>query len=322
MLKAEGIIHAIAGATGSLVAITLFYPLDTLRTRQQAFFTDKTLKDSVDVSVGTWELLINIIKKEGLVSLYAGLGAVQVTVATSYFIYFFTYESLKLALLSSSDDKILPPLINMGVATIAGSVNVLATTPLWVVNTRMKLTGKEMKKKTLQPKKNNIKKYKNLLDGLVHILKEEGVFALWAGTIPSLILVCNPVIQFLVYERLKWYLSTADQQYSKGISLGAHKIFFAGAIAKLVATIATYPYWISSGNCKSIEKSLNTEKKYRRSTIKMLRRIFCSHGLRGLYAGIETKLWQTVLTAAFMFMTYEKIVTIIYSLVLLKSSLL
>jgi hypothetical protein len=32
------------------------------------------------------------------------------------------------------------------------------------------------------------------------------------------------------------------------------------------------------------------------------------HGLRGLYAGVDAKIAQTVLTNAFMFVVYEKIV--------------
>ena len=37
-------------------------------------------------------------------------------------------------------------------------------------------------------------------------------------------------------------------------------------------------------------------------------------GVKGLYKGLEAKLTQTVLTAAFMFLTYEKILTFTFSL--------
>ena len=36
--------------------------------------------------------------------------------------------------------------------------------------------------------------------------------------------------------------------------------------------------------------------------------------MKGLYKGLEAKLTQTVLTAAFMFLTYEKILTFAFSL--------
>lgn len=35
------------------------------------------------------------------------------------------------------------------------------------------------------------------------IVRQEGTMALWTGTLPSLLLVSNPAIQFIGYESLK-----------------------------------------------------------------------------------------------------------------------
>lgn len=35
------------------------------------------------------------------------------------------------------------------------------------------------------------------------MIKEEGIFSLWKGVIPALILVSNPMIQYTVFEKLK-----------------------------------------------------------------------------------------------------------------------
>ncbi len=40
-------------------------------------------------------------------------------------------------------------------------------------------------------------------DAFVQILRDEGAGALWSGTVPSLLLVLNPAIQFMIYEGLK-----------------------------------------------------------------------------------------------------------------------
>lgn len=37
----------------------------------------------------------------------------------------------------------------------------------------------------------------------MQIIRDEGVGALWNGTFPSLLLVLNPAIQFMIYEGLK-----------------------------------------------------------------------------------------------------------------------
>lgn len=40
-------------------------------------------------------------------------------------------------------------------------------------------------------------------DAFAQITRDEGVGALWNGTFPSLLLVLNPAIQFMIYEGLK-----------------------------------------------------------------------------------------------------------------------
>lgn len=42
--------------------------------------------------------------------------------------------------------------------------------------------------------------------------------------------------------------------------------------------------------------------------------IFRLNGVKGLYKGMEAKLLQTILTAALMFLTYEKIAAVIFKL--------
>ena len=80
-----------------------------------------------------------------------------------------------------------------------GILNVLLTNPLWVVNSRLKMSG---------VKKDVTEQYRGLLDGLVKIAVQEGVGALWNGTKASLLLVTNPAIKFTFYELLKRHHTT------------------------------------------------------------------------------------------------------------------
>lgn len=77
--------------------------------------------------------------------------------------------------------------------------------------------------------------YDNLLDGLRYVAKHEGAKGLWAGAAPSLLLVANPAMQFMVYEALKRRLAPSGRQMSALVSL------LVGASAKAVATVLTYP---------------------------------------------------------------------------------
>jgi adenine nucleotide transporter 17 len=67
--------------------------------------------------------------------------------------------------------------------------------------------------------------------------QQEGVTSLWNGTVPSLMLVSNPAIQFMIYEAIKRRLHAVygNRQLSGLV------YFLAGAVAKAVATVMTYP---------------------------------------------------------------------------------
>lgn len=75
------------------------------------------------------------------------------------------------------------------------------------------------------------------IDGLLHIWKYEGLKQLWAGTLPSLMLVANPAIQFMTYESIKRKVAVA----LSGRQTPAWIFFVIGAIAKTIATSLTYP---------------------------------------------------------------------------------
>lgn len=144
--------------------------------------------------------------------------------------------------------------------------------------------------------------YNSLTAGLKYIAKNEGIAKLWAGTQASLFLTINPAIQFSVYESIKRYLTKI---------YGAEKpsvfyFFFLGAISKLISTCITYPLQLVQTKMRHGNKS-SSEQKLEVGTLEMIFQILKAKGVKGLYLGLEAKLWQTVLTAALMFMAYEKI---------------
>ena len=81
---------------------------------------------------------------------------------------------------------------------------------------------------------------RNEKSAVVHSLKTsssrtEGLSALWSSTLPSLILVSNPSIQYMVYEALKRRCAYL------GVPLSSGTVFTIGAVSKCVATVLTYP---------------------------------------------------------------------------------
>ena len=284
-------VHAFAGAIGSAVSMIIFYPLDTARTRLQV--------DDKRAAKHTHVVIAEIIKEEGFRSLYRGLFPVVTTLWCSNFVYFYTYSSLKAVVLG---DVKSDPVKDLIFATVAGIVNVLVTAPLWVVNTRLKLQGVNLGNKDDDTKKSH---YQGILDAIFKIAKFEGISSLWNGTRSSLVLTSNPAIHFMVYEALKRYF-----QRTLGIEeLSGFLYFVLGAIAKSVATILTYPLQIIQSRSRaSCHGNSEREDRIWKSMANLVR----IQGLKGLYKGMESKLLQTVLTAAFMFMVYEKIAAAVF----------
>ena len=69
------------------------------------------------------------------------------------------------------------------------------------------------------------------------IARTEGVAALWAGALPSLVLVTNPAIQFMIYEMLKRRV----QRWQNTDKVKGSTALLLGAISKSLSTVLTYP---------------------------------------------------------------------------------
>jgi adenine nucleotide transporter 17 len=277
----EALVHAVSGTAGGAAAMSLFYPLDVIRTHMQVH------QGSVS----------SLIKEEGLSSLYRGLSAVLISLGCSNFVYFYTNNLLKVLIKSSTGQKDVSVPQNLFIATLAGVVNVLLTCPLWVANTRLKLQSNKQPEGT--------KPYKGLWATLLRISSEEGVQALWGGTASSLMLVTNPVIHFVVYDKVKTVIGAGKKHLSSG------EIFLIGALAKALATIFTYPIQVAQSRQRAVKDKQSSTFA---STFKILYDIFKKDGPLGWFAGMNVKLVQTILTAAFQFMCYEKIQQTIFAI--------
>lgn len=290
-------VHAVAGATGGVVAMSVFYPLDTVRARLQ-------LEDSqIKKDSNTIEILKQLIREEGFTTLYRGLMPVLESLCISNFVYFYTFHGLKSYFDSGDKQNALKDLL---IGAVSGAINVMTTTPFWVVNTRLKMKGLKGDKPT------NSEHYENLLSGLFYIAKTEGIPGLWAGAIPSLILVINPALQFMMYEMIKRKLV---KSYGE---LSALTYFGIGAVSKAFATVLTYPLQLVQTKLRHGSKDTNMNIPRNAGILKMLLYIVKTQGINGLFRGLEAKLLQTVLTAALLFATYEKIAS--YVVLILTSS--
>jgi adenine nucleotide transporter 17 len=151
---------------------------------------------------------------------------------------------------------------------IAGSATVMLTNPIWVVNTRMttRKQGKEADGVTGTKAPTSVRT-------LLSLIKEEGPQALFAGVMPALVLVINPILQYTIFEQLKNVLE-------KKRRITPTVAFLLGALGKLFATSITYPYITVKSRAHVAGRDGGKE-----SMLDGIRRIVREEGYAGLYAG-------------------------------------
>jgi adenine nucleotide transporter 17 len=316
------IIHGIGGSIGGAVALYLFYPLERGRIEMQQRIAShrqpRSLRENSPLNTEpealgeSWSVGSNnsfgensalskdqqiseieiVQQKDSLIDclyslwkrheLYRGATPLALTLGASNFLFFYINEVVKRLMSQKSLSNNIRSLI---ASIFAGICNVLVMNPFWVANLRLVTRGDSRS---------------NIFKELRHIARSQGTTYLWNGTAASFFLVSNPVIQFFLYDHLK----------GNNINLGPIKAFIDGAVAKAIATVLTYPLQLS----QSILRMQHDEHEHQYTgTWDCLTKIFCKDGIEGLFTGMQAKLLQTVLTAAFTFLTYEQIVSAIHA---------
>lgn len=181
--------NTIAGAGAGLVTSIVTCPLDVVKTRLQ---NQGALTNNVIKYAGTHASLKRIWSEEGIRGLYKGLGPTICGYLPTWAIYFTAYDSLKAYTSFILDKPESSTPVHMLSALGAGGLCTAATSPLWVIKTRIM---------TQSPLTNYM--YSNSLDAFRSILAKEGVQGFYKGLLPSMLGVTHVVIQFPLYEKLK-----------------------------------------------------------------------------------------------------------------------
>ncbi|CAK9439466.1 uncharacterized protein LODBEIA_P35730 [Lodderomyces beijingensis] len=321
----EEIAHAIAGAGGGALSMIVTYPLVTLSTlaQTQAKKKEEKLKQSPELAkklqdANCQQRLLyaiknsssvlaakEIISEKGVLGLYSGLESALYGIMLTNFIYYYFYELVSNLFLKANRTAGrkragLSTLQSIITGAIAGAVTCVGSNPFWVANTRM-MTEKK--------KKGEGKVSNSTFKQIIEIIENDGVGTLFAGVLPALVLVINPIIQYTIFEQIKNVIIA-----NGGVkSFTAVKAFFIGAFGKLIATSLTYPYITLKSRMHIRKKVLEADEKGEKvselSMYQEIKKIIHEEGLEGLYGGLAVKLSQSILTAAFLFYFKEELLT-------------
>ncbi|XP_043815229.1 peroxisomal nicotinamide adenine dinucleotide carrier isoform X6 [Manihot esculenta] len=316
MSKSDAVANGLAGAGGGIIAQIITYPLQTINTRQQTerrANKKKKNEGSLDSAPAPGTLLQilqpilfhQVIKTEGWGGLYSGLKPSLFGTAASQGIYYYFYQVFKNraeAIAASRKakghgDGNVGMFSWLVVAAIAGSLNVLLTNPIWVLVTRMQthtqaerkiMEGKKevlireasesgLQGSDLQDKLAELDSIKPCPYGTLHaaceVFNEAGITGFWKGIFPTLIMV-----------------------------------FLLGALAKLGATVSTYPLLVVKSRLQAKQEIGGNSSLRYSGTLDAVTKMIRYEGVLGFYKGMGTKIVQSVFAASVLFMVKEELV--------------
>ncbi|GAB7363313.1 hypothetical protein MBLNU230_g3594t1 [Neophaeotheca triangularis] len=286
---------AIAGSTGAIIANTLVYPLDIVKTRLQVQVKQTASPNEVPHTTndrhytGTWHAIQSIVEDEGLSGLYSGMTGSLLGVASTNFAYFYWYSTVRTLYLSKVQKSTAAPstAAELSLGAAAGALAQLFTIPIAVVTTRQQTQPKGDKKGILATAKEVAE-------------SEDGYSGLWRGLKASLVLVINPAITYGAYQRLK------DVLYPGKMNLAAHESFLLGALSKSIATLTTQPLIVAKVGLQSRPPPARMGKPFK-SFNEVMAYIVQHEGILGLFKGIGPQLLKGLLVQGFLMMAKERI---------------
>lgn len=275
--EVEAIGDAIAGAGAGVFSLLVMYPLDTIKTRN----TVKDINSKLNESKFSR-------KKAGTIAeLYHGLGIGLIADGVQSAAYYYFYTLLRKMYIRRFECA-PGTAASLGIGSLAGCLNMTLTLPLSTLHTRMQTAKLHVGKSKI-----------SLLETTKEILKDEGISGLWAGLRTSLILVINPSITFFAFETLKRALEKYFRASGKASNfvLNSYWIFILGALAKLIATIITYPLILVKTR---LQTGGDADGRYN-GMRDVINRVYRKFGVKGLYSGMNSKLLQTCFSSAIKF---------------------
>ncbi|KAG0036454.1 mitochondrial aspartate-glutamate transporter agc1 [Podila clonocystis] len=273
------LLGSISGAVGA----TVVYPIDLVKTRMQnqrsKVVGELLYKNSIDC-------FKKVVKNEGVLGLYRGLGPQLVGVAPEKAIKL-TMNDLVRRHLTDKNGNItfVSELIAGGVA---GGSQVVFTNPLEIVKIRLQVAGEAAKSLEGAPR-----------TGAVTIVRNLGIMGLYKGASACLLRdIPFSAIYFPVYAHLKKDMFKEGPEHR--LTIG--ELLMAGAIAGMPAAYFTTPADV-------IKTRLQVEAKKGQSTYNGIadaaRKIYKEEGFRAFFKGGPARIFRSSPQFGTTLMVYE-----------------
>lgn len=193
---------ALAGSLSNMIWEVGFHFADTVNIRSKLHTQN----------VSTYHMLNQIFMEEGVYGLSKGISACFYGSIVWGFLYFSLYKKLKSYLHTLFDGRVHVSFVFLAASFLAESLTLLLYYPYDLIKSRLQTS-------------NRIFQYKSLLHAFQKEIKENGVFSLYRGASPFLIMFATTIsLQFTVYE-----------SYIKFIKDRYHEHFYKREIFHIIA---------------------------------------------------------------------------------------
>ena len=251
----------------------------------------------------TFQLLFSIHHVEGWRALFKGLGPNLTGVVPARAINFYSYGNGKRIISHNFNHGQDAAWVNFLAAANAGIITGTITNPIWVVKTRLQLDKNQAEKTgTLSNRR-----YSNSLDCARQTVRSEGVRGLYRGLSASYLGVTESTLQWVLYERMKLYLSRREEKlitsgkeptyWDSTVSWGG-RVMGAGT-AKFIAAVVTYPHEVVRTRLRQAPQK-DGRMKYT-GIVQCIRTVWKEEGITSLYGGLTPHMLRVVPSAAVMF---------------------
>ena len=210
----------IGGASG-MFATVIIQPIDFVKVQIQV------RSEMGNKNLNPFSITKSIYKESGMSTFYRGLDSALLRQAL--------YTSTRLGLFYSIKDYIIKKtgkepsmLANIAISLFAGAIGSFVGNPADLALVRMQSDN------TL-PKEER-RNYKNVVDALIRTVREEGVFTLWRGSLPTVVRAMAMNFSLLVpFEETKKFLTPYIENTRK-------RAIAASLIAGACATVLSLPF--------------------------------------------------------------------------------
>ena len=222
----------VCGGTSAMLASSCVHPIDLAKVRLQLYATTHLNKPSP----GFVGIIVELVKKDGIAALYAGLSAALMRQAVYGTARIGLHRSISDELVRRNNGQNLSFLSKVLSGMASGSIAVCLGTPFDVALVRMQADSMKQL--------NERRGYKNVFDALIRVTKEEGFGKLYSGLSASVLRGMSINVGMMAcYDQAKEFIGynfTKDKNPSTHPSLQTQ--MGASIIAGFTASFFSLPF--------------------------------------------------------------------------------